>query len=140
MSDWDDIRRGRIGVDLLAAEREARVRVGAELLTLVERGGGGVTLDRAGHPVYPTSGYAVGITAGTAAIVRDLDPYAVAEAVRAVRRLYSGADYFGLWLSDGALHIDPVAIVGTFHDAAILGKHHGQLAVFAFEDLKDCPL
>ena len=94
---------------------------------------GGATLDASTlEPVYPTEGYAVGLAFGTALAWRVPSEWTLDSAVRHVASTYPAASFVGLWLHDGIVDVDPVAIVATLPDALTLATVNRQLAVYSF--------
>jgi hypothetical protein len=99
----------------------------------VEHGGG--TFDRAGNPVEPVNGYAVGIAQGTQALLApSATPAMLASAMHRVAQEFE-VNFIGVWVRpDGWLAIDPVRVM-TFRAAALdAGRYYGQQAIYGFAE------
>jgi len=92
-------------------------------------------------PVYPTSGYAVGVYPGTWRTVRvyagaDSHPAERADLSRAIKACAAdiGAAYVGTWTHDGVVDVDPITIVETHAEALALARANGQHAIYSFAE------
>lgn len=88
-------------------------------------------------PVNPTSGFAVGITDGTAtkfSLVGAGNATYLQSRIAEVSYRYPNAPYIGTWIDDEKVcHIDPVVILHNPDDAVAVGRAMGQLAIYDFE-------
>lgn len=101
---------------------------------ITSEGGGTYSADTL-QQIHPQRGYAVGVEHGTAIT---LDSAAgeleIVQALETVARGYAhtGARAVGAWIDSGRIHIDPVLITATLHDAMRVAREYGQLAVYDF--------
>ena len=111
--------------------------MGTDLLTLC-KANGGATLDaRTLEPVFPTEGYAVGLAVGTVISAPAYGPKHLEVYARGIAARYPAAPFVGLWLHDGIVDVDPVAIVAILLDALALATVNRQLAVYSFATGED---
>jgi len=99
------------------------------------RDGGGTFAADTLQPITPQRGYAVGVEHGTAVILdAGADEFAVIMALESVAQGYAhrGARAVGAWIDGGRIHIDPVLITATLHDAMRVAREYGQAAVYNF--------
>ena len=99
------------------------------------RDGGGTFAADTLQPITPQRGYAVGVEHGTAVILEaDADEFAVIMALESVAQGYAhrGARAVGAWIDGGRIHVDPVLITATLHDAMRVAREYGQAAVYDF--------
>jgi hypothetical protein len=104
-------------------------------LEKIIRDGGGTFAADTLQPITPQRGYAVGVEFGTAITLPDTaDEFAVIMALESVAQGYAhrGARAVGAWIDGGRIHIDPVLITATLHDAMRVAREYGQAAVYDF--------
>ena len=102
---------------------------------LIATNGGGTFAAENLQPITPQRGYAVGVEHGTAVILEaDADEFAVIMALESVAQGYAhrGARAVGAWIDGGRIHVDPVLITATLHDAMRVAREYGQAAVYDF--------
>ena len=105
------------------------------VLEKIIRDGGGTYAAENLQPITPQRGYAVGVEHGTAVILEaDADEFAVIMALESVAQGYAhrGAGAVGAWIDGGRIHVDPVLITATLHDAMRVAREYGQAAVYDF--------
>lgn len=105
------------------------------VLKQITRDGGGTYAADTLQQIHPQRGYAVGVEHGTAVVLdAGADEFAVIMALESVARGYAhkGARAVGAWIDGGRIHIDPVLITTTLHDAMRIAREYGQLAVYDF--------
>ncbi len=99
------------------------------------RDGGGTFSAVDLSPIQPSSGYAVGVEFGTAITLPDTaDEFEIVLALESIAQGYAprGARAVGAWIDGGRIHIDPVIITPTLHDAMRIAREYGQSAVYNF--------
>lgn len=99
----------------------------------VQHGGG--TFDRAGNPVEPVNGYAVGMARGSAAILpANTTPARLAETMRRIWQEFE-CNFVGTWVrDDGTITVDPVRMMTYLYAAMDAGKTYGQQAIYGFAE------
>ena len=94
---------------------------------------GGGTFHASTHlPFEPSRGFAVAMARGTVASIPVDDPDALALTGRLVAEEFEAA-FYGTWVSDGRIHVDPVQYVTDLERALTLARERRQEAIYAFE-------
>lgn len=94
---------------------------------------GGGTFHASTHlPFEPAKGFAVAMARGTVASVDIVDPSALALTGRLVAEEFEAA-FYGTWVADGRIHVDPVQYVTDLERALALARQREQEAIYAFE-------
>ena len=102
-----------------------------ELLRItIDQGGG--TFDRYLRPMYPETGFSVGITEGTFDILPLDDLEGLNEAISRLLAEFPLAN-IGTWVHDGSIHLDPVLTVDDRLVATNLALGLRQKAIYNFE-------
>jgi hypothetical protein len=105
------------------------------VLEQITRDGGGTYAADTLQQIHPQRGYAVGVEHGTAIVLEEgVEEFQLLIALESVSQKYvhRGARAVGAWIDGGRIHIDPVLITPTLHDAMRIAREYGQLAVYDF--------
>jgi hypothetical protein len=102
---------------------------------LIATNGGGTFAAENLQPITPQHGYAVGVEFGTAITLEaGAGEMEIMQALETVAHGYAhrGARAVGAWMDGERIHIDPVLITPTLHDALRVAREYGQVAVYNF--------
>jgi hypothetical protein len=98
---------------------------------------GGGTFTRQGAAFSPENGYAVAAVVGTWMKIPLEASDLAEEAVTTLLHVFPKVDFFGTWVSDGNIHLDPIFWVQSREEAYNLAKKLNQKAIWSFEAQKD---
>lgn len=126
--------RGLAGVAARTAVRALarRSAVSALRSQIIEKGG--ITIRSKGmKAISPKRGYSVGVAQNTAVKIplEKANVGAVSKAFSSVEKQYKPKN-MGAWVSEGAMHIDPVRIVKKYGKAQRLGREFNQKSIYSF--------